>query len=132
MITVELATRLRDAGLPWTPAAGDRFVILSPGMEQDVFYLADMIADLHEFASGKVVGFNGTTEWALDSVAFDQVLWLPREDQLREAIGAALLTLQRVDGGFVATVTRNGVPHRETDIDAERAYARALLALLSD
>ena len=38
--------------------------------------------------TGDVIGFNGTTEWALDSIELDHVLWLPREDQLRELMGA--------------------------------------------
>ena len=37
MITVELAGRLRAAGLPWSPASGDRFVIAAREMEGDVF-----------------------------------------------------------------------------------------------
>ena len=34
-----------------------------------------------------MLGFNGTTEWALDSLKTEQVLWLPREGQLRAEIG---------------------------------------------
>ncbi|MFC5272404.1 hypothetical protein [Brachybacterium sacelli] len=30
--------------------------------------------------------FNGTTEWALDSVEQHEAIWIPREDQLRTAL----------------------------------------------
>jgi hypothetical protein len=139
VITVELARRLRDAGMPWTPASGDRFVVARPGMEADVFVLADLLAEVHDFVDGAVIGFNGTVEWALDSVALADVVWLPREEQLRAALGDRFVRLEAVPGGYVV-VTRPpddggraaaaSAGGRHTDLDAERAYARALLAAL--
>ncbi|MBK8470303.1 MAG: pilus assembly protein CpaE [Candidatus Phosphoribacter sp.] len=128
MISVELAERLRRAGLPWEPAAGDRFVVRVPGMESDVFVLSDVVAEVHEFVDGVVVGFNGTVEWALDSVAIDQVLWLPRETQLRQALGESFVGLEVVPMGFAVELADGS---RHADIDAEDAYARAVLALLA-
>src|SRR3954447_16309658 len=83
MISVELARALRDSGLAWHPKAGDNFVIDRIEADEEVFTLSDMTVEAHEFSSGTVLGFNGTTEWALDSVALEEALWLPREDQLR-------------------------------------------------
>ncbi|MBD8486732.1 pilus assembly protein CpaE [Frigoribacterium sp. CFBP 8759] len=100
MLDHALARRLRDAGLRWRPRAGDRFVIETPGFDGDVFTLSDMTIEVHEYPTGTELGFNGTTEWALDSVAADDSLWLPREDQLRELLGPVFRGLARhVDTG---------------------------------
>ena len=56
-------------------------------MDDDVFVLSDMTVEVHDLPSGRVIGFNGTTEWALDEVAQRDALWIPREDQLRELLG---------------------------------------------
>ena len=86
---------------------------------------------MHRFENGNVIGFNGTTEWALDSVEQDDVVWLPREEQLRDLLGAAFVRLEQVTGGYAVTATAgNGEDRRFVDIDAERAYARALLVRL--
>ncbi len=131
MLTLELAQLLKSSGLPWTPASGDRFVVPVSDMEEQVFVLSDITADIHRFASGDVIGFNGTTEWALDSIEQQDVVWLPREDQLRELLGAAFVQLERVTGGYAVTATSAvGVDGRFVDIDAERAYARAVLSRL--
>jgi len=86
---------------------------------------------VHHFATGDVIGFNGTTEWALDSVEQDKVVWLPREDQLRDMLGEAFVSLETLEGGYAVSVLgRAGAVERHADIDAERAYARAVLARL--
>ena len=69
MITVEQARRLRKAGALWVPSAGDRFVVPDRDMDDDVFVVSDMTVEVHDYPGGKVIGFNGTTEWALDSIA---------------------------------------------------------------
>ncbi|MBK0296429.1 hypothetical protein IAE22_30675, partial [Bacillus sp. S34] len=63
-----LAAALRDAGLRWHPTTGDRFVIDKPGVDDDVYTVSEMTVERHDYPSGTVLGFNGTTEWALDSV----------------------------------------------------------------
>lgn len=133
MLTIELARRLVNAGLQWAPATGDRFVLSVDGMEDEVFVISDLTVDVHHFASGDVIGFNGTTEWALDSIEQSKVVWLPREDQLRELVGPAFVALERMDGGYAAVMrTGAGGLERCIDIDAERAYARAVLRRLED
>jgi hypothetical protein len=132
VITVELATRLRDAGLVWTPASGDRFAIPDRDLDGQVFVVSEMTIDTQELPTGAVMKFNGTTEWALDSIAQDEVIWLPHEAQLRDLIGPAFRRLEPAGSGFaVEAVARDGSPIRELDVDAERAYARVLLALLA-
>jgi len=131
MLTIELATRLAAAGLDWTPARGDRFVVPVKDMEDEVFVISDLTIDVHPFTTGDVLGFNGTTEWALDSVERSKVVWLPREDQMREMLGAAFVSLEQLEGGYaVGLRAGDGDLVRHVDIDAERAYARALLAHL--
>jgi hypothetical protein len=135
MITVELARRLRAAGLEWTPGPGDRFVMADPAVRvgaglDDVFVVSEMTVDVADGPTGPLIRFNGTTEWALDSVEQNDVIWLPREAQLRERLGQAFRRLEAVPGGFVVVLA--GEPEeRHVDIDVECAYARAVLALLS-
>jgi len=60
------------------------------------------------------------------------VIWLPREAQLRERLGTAFRRLEAVPGGFVVVLAgAAGQDERHVDLDAECAYARALLALLA-
>src|SRR5690606_8027419 len=96
MISTGLARELRDAGLQWTPIPGDAFQIAGPDFEGDVFHVSDMTIEAHVYPTGTVLGFNGTTEWALDSVALDDALWLPREDQLRDLLRDTFVSLERI------------------------------------
>lgn len=130
MITVELATSLRTAGLKWTPATGDRFVVADRGMDADVFVLSDMTIEVHELPEGRMIGFNGTTEWALDSVEHEQALWLPRESQLRELLAGTFRALEATPDGWRVRIEVNGTPHETEHADAEQAYGLALLYLL--
>ncbi|HKG51733.1 MAG TPA: hypothetical protein VKB14_14950 [Actinomycetales bacterium] len=131
MISIDLARRLRSAGVSWTPKRGDRFVVPDRDMDDDVFVVSDMVIEVHHAPGGSFMGFNGTTEWALDSVEEHKVLWLPREDQLRELIGDRLLRLERTPKGWdVVTGTESDELVTSAD-DVETAYGTALLALLS-
>jgi hypothetical protein len=133
MISVELAARLRDAGLQWRPASGDRFVVANGNMDSEVFVVSELTIDVHHAPTGPLIRFNGTTEWALDSVPQEATVWLPREEQLRAAMGARFRRLETIGDGFAVVVEGlGGVEERHVDVDAERAYARALLALLGD
>ena len=131
MISLDLARWLRAAGLVWQPSAGDRFVVESAGMEEDVFVISDMTVEVHEFVDARFVGFNGTTEWALDSVGLDETLWMPHEHQLRGLLGLSFRSLSaRGAADFIVVAVVDG-EHREFEADAAaNAYARALLALL--
>ena len=92
-ISAELARALRDSGLVWRPAAGDAFVIDRVEADDEIFILSDMTVEAHHFPTGTELGFNGTTEWALDSVPLEDALWLPQEHQLRELLGVAFVSL---------------------------------------
>ena len=127
MISTALARALRDSGLVWKPRAGDAFRIDLIEVDDEVFVLSDMTVEAHAFSTGTVLGFNGTTEWALDSVDIDDALWLPHEHQLRDALGTAFVSLT---SGFLVTATIDKHVRTFQADDAANAYARALLALL--
>ena len=130
MISTDLALALRDAGLVWHPASGDRFQLDEPEFEADVYTVSEMTIEPRSFPTGVILAFNGTTEWALDSVDLDQALWLPREDQLRELLGDRLASVHRTDSGWeVRYAAGDGTRHTVTDADLECAYALALLTL---
>ena len=127
MITVDLAAQLRAAGLRWSPTTGDRFVVANRSMDDEVFVLSTMTVDVHQFPTGPVIGFNGTTEWALDSLEQDEALWLPAEDQLRDLLGSAFVSLGRDGADWVVALADGG---RSTGPTPAEAYGRALLAHL--
>lgn len=130
MISLDLALRLKAAGLSWTPASGDRFHIPDRDLDETVFVVSEMTIETQQLESGAVVKFNGTTEWALDSIPQDEVVWLPHESQLRSLLGERFVRLDAVPDGFVVVVEAGNGVERHIDIDAERAYARALLSVL--
>ena len=131
VLSIDLARALRDAGLRWQPARGDTFVMPDRGMDSDVFVLSDMTIDVHQFPTGPVIGFNGTTEWALDSVEKSQTLWVPAEHQLRELLGDAFAGLAPTGDGYRVTLRVDGATSGFEGPDAAEAYARALLHLMT-
>ncbi|NNM47226.1 hypothetical protein [Knoellia koreensis] len=129
MISVELARQLAQAGVLWEPSPGDRFTIDQPNVVGEVFWISHLTIDVHTFQGQPLIGFNGTTEWALDSVTLDTALWLPREDQLRGLLGDRFVALRSgADGWVVDVVDPNLGPASFIDPDAESAYALALLS----
>ena len=143
MLGVDVARQLKKAGLTWKPGAGDRFAIPDRDLDEDVFVLSNMTIEVYNVPEGRVIGFNGTTEWALDDVEIEETIWLPREDQLRELLGGTFRVLRRIDSGpstdsGPGTDSGYGV---DTDLlgvvrtffapTPEGAYAAALLHLLA-
>ncbi len=127
MISRDLAQRLSPL-LDWQPENGDRFFIPRPEIADSVFTVSDMVVELREHAGRTAFHFNGTTEWALDSVESEDAVWLPREDQLRDALGDAFLSLDKISAGFVVSARGPaGAHHTENVPQAEDAYALALL-----
>ncbi len=136
MISWDLALALREAGVRWHPASGDRFRLLGVGPEGDVFTVSDMTIEPHEFDTGVVLGFNGTTEWALDSVALEDALWHPLESQLRALLGGTFRWLQRFveDDDHAAYLVEIELAGRKVAFrghDPADAYGEALLHLVT-
>ena len=130
MISTELAVALREAGLVWRPASGDRFQLDEPEFEADVFTVSEMTIEPREYATGAILAFNGTTEWALDSVALEDALWLPREDQLRELLRATFRSLTRLEDAYRVDAVIQGEPLSFEHPEPADAYALALLELV--
>ncbi|WP_353826384.1 pilus assembly protein CpaE [Agromyces sp. SYSU T0242] len=136
MISRDLAQQLRDAGLAWHPQSGDRFQLDLPSnveaeAEADTFTVSEMTIETHEHGTGTILGFNGTTEWALDSVALGDAIWLPREDQLRELLRATFRALRRLPDAFEVEIEVGGERLAFEHPDAAEAYGLALLALIA-
>jgi hypothetical protein len=135
VITRELAADLRRAGLAWSPVKGDWFVVPDKGLDDLEFVISDMVIETMRMALGRqMLAFNGTTEWAMDTLAASDALWLPREDQLRDILGEAFMALEHLPGetpGYVVTTLIGNTEQRFVDVAVEAAYARAALALLA-
>ncbi len=133
MISEGHAAALRDAGLHWHPQPGDRFVLPGRDLDGQVFTLSEMTIEPHHYATGTILGFNGTTEWALDAVAQDEALWLPSEEQMRGLLGATFVSLTTLGPRRYAVTTRSAAgleTSYRADVAAD-AYAMALLDLIS-
>lgn len=128
MITIEQAARLRKAGVLWAPAAGDRFVVPDRNMDNDVFVVSDMTIEVGDYQGTKMIGFNGTTEWALDNIEQREVIWLPREGQLRDLLGPSFRSLSAVPEGYRVELADS----THTAPDAEQAYADAVIHRLDN
>jgi hypothetical protein len=131
VIGVQVAQQLKDAGLVWKPAPGDRFAIPDRDLDDQVFVLSNMTIEVYRVPEGRVIGFNGTTEWAMDDVEIDEALWLPREDQLRELLGGTFRGLRRSATGYSVETSLLGEDRVFDAAGPEQAYAQALLHLLA-
>jgi hypothetical protein len=134
VISRQLAAALRAAGLEWHPAKGDWFVIPDRDLDEVEFVVSDMVVETRRLGlGGDLLMFNGTTEWALDSLEAGEAIWLPREDQLRAVLGEAFIGLEHLPGetpGYAVSMLLGDTEQRYVDVDVEGAYARAALALL--
>ena len=136
VLSLDLALALRDAGLHWEPRPGDAFAVPDRDLDDQVFVLSDRSVQTLQPPDGPpILAFNGTTEWALDSLEAREAVWLPREDQLRARLGPSFVSLERVPGrrgGGAVTGSGDGGPVGDTSTSTpEAAYARAVLALLA-
>ncbi|MBW3604861.1 MAG: pilus assembly protein CpaE [Actinobacteria bacterium] len=127
MISVNLARELRDAGLRWEPASGDQFVIPDRDLDDRVFSISEMTIDVRSSPVGRLIAFNGTVEWALDSIMQREVIWMPSEGQLRDLLGDRFIALERVPAGLRCVVDFDGHRMEYVDANAANAYGRAVL-----
>jgi len=128
MISIDLARRLRDAGLHWEPEDGDRFFIPDRDLDEETFSVSNMTVGVRRVASGLEISFNGAVEWALDAIMKHEVVWLPSERQLRELLDERFVALEVVSGGFRCEAAIDGRRRSFTADAASDAYALALLA----
>ncbi len=130
--SVDLARQLRDAGLEWHPREGDRFHIPDRDFGDRVWAISEMVIEPRQNIMGeRELAFNGTVEWALDSIVKKEVVWVPTEGQLRRLLSDRFVALYREDDGRHACVIRlAGEPITYHGDTAPDAYATALLATL--
>jgi hypothetical protein len=134
MLTLTTARTLREAGLVWKPQNLDFFAIPMPEFEDQVFAINDMTVLAESLYGQPAITFHGTVEWALDHLLQGEVVWLPREEQLRELLEERLLgepqpalTLETSRYGYRCTINTGGEIAAFEDFDASEAYAAALL-----
>ncbi|KTR95032.1 pilus assembly protein CpaE [Microbacterium testaceum] len=130
MISTEMALALREAGLVWHPRSGDRFQLDEPEFDADVFTVSEMTVEPRDYPTGRILAFNGTTEWALDSVATEDALWLPSESQLREMLRSAFRSLRRLPDTYEVEIAVGGASVVFEHPEPADAYALAVLELL--
>lgn len=135
MISVELARRLRGAGLTWQPAERDFFALLDRNLDGQVFVVSQLTALLQLYNGQPVITFHGTSEWALDYVLVADAVWLPSETQLRALLEARIehdtpMLLARTTAGYELELKIGGVRFTFDAPRAEDAYGLALLHLL--
>ena len=130
VISLDLARRLHDAGLAWSPANGDWFWLPERDLDEAVFTVSDMVVEVRDLPGGRCFAFNGTTEWALDDVEEHEAVWLPRLDQLLDVLGTHFLSLTARSGGHVVRVQAGQGEEEHVDVGATDAAARSVLSLL--
>jgi hypothetical protein len=139
MLSLSLARQLKEAGLEWQPALNDFFAIPDRGMDDEVFVLSDIFANVEWLRGQLAVTFHGAVEWALDHVLVTEVLWLPSETQLREELqrrlaeaGTSEVHLVSTREGCMCEFRLEGQQRRFEAPDASEAYAAALLSMLRE
>ncbi len=131
LVSVSLARRLKALGLEWKPRIGDRFMVPDRHLDDHVFALSDMVVEMRDSIGGiPELAFNGTVEWALDSIIQSEVVWLPTETDARDALGTAFIALYAEADEFVCVARIDDAPTSFTGASAAEAYATALVALL--
>ncbi len=130
-LSLQLARRLRDGGLMWQAEPGDRFAIPDRGLDDRVFAINDMVIEVRDVIGERELAFNGTVEWALDSILQAEVIWLPSEAQLRTVLGDRFVALYRDDDGYACVARIDGRPITFTAPTAADAYGEACLAALT-
>jgi hypothetical protein len=137
MLSIAMARQLQQAGLNWIPAQHDFFTLPDSELADKVFIITDMMAYVELLQGRPVATFHGTVEWALDYVTIAELLWLPREEQLRQLLLDKLVAesdpavhLESTPGRTVCRITFQGQTRAFEAANAADAYAAALSHVL--
>ena len=137
MISLPLAKQLKKAGLTWQANINDFFAIPDRGLDDRVFVISELQSSLDIFRGWPVVTFHGSAEWALDYILTTEVVWLPREEQIRREVISQLssdetseLNLNYKAGIFNCAIFHQGDWHHFEDPKGIDAYGKALLFML--
>lgn len=135
LIRLSLAKKLKEKGLSWIPRWYDFFAV--PAIEDRIFVLSDMMAEIQTQQGGTAITFNGAVEWSLDYVWQMEAIWLPTESQLRHLLQIYLakecqpaVVLTCYPDQYVCQIQYQGQNFTFTGIEASDVYGEALLAIL--
>lgn len=141
MIPLTLALELKEAGLKWIPDINDFFAIPHSDMDDRIFVMSDMMTVPVTLQGWPAITFHGTSEWAMDYIFMEEVVWLPTEEQLRQELVFRLdqseetteftLTLER-NGRYTLHISYQNTPLTFTAPTAGQTYAEALLHILKN
>lgn len=139
MLSLTLAQQLKAAGLPWTPAQNDFFAVPDRGLDDVIFVISDMTVLVEKLGGQMAVTFHGVVEWALDHILIAELVWLPSETQLREALEQRLigevqpaLSLVSTPDGYRAEIRYQGQTLTFEAFGVSEVYGTALLHLLEN
>jgi len=137
MISLALAQKLKAAGLSWNLDANDFFAIPDRGMDDNVFVITNTTVLVEKISGKLALTFHGAVEWALDYVMVTELVWLPREEQLRAMLEQHLigqpepsLVLFSTADGYRCEVQFKGKFLAFEAFGASDAYGQALLYVL--
>jgi len=137
MIPLTMAVDLKNAGLIWQADIHDFFGIPDRGLDDRIFVISDLMANLDIFRGWPVVTFHGAAEWALDYIFTTEVVWMPTESQLREELENLLLgeealqlQLTLLNQGYRCDIIYQGQPLSFTAVTVSEAYGLAVLHIL--
>ena len=139
MIPLTLATDLKEAGLKWIPDINDFFAIPDSEMDDRIFVMSDMMTSPTTLQGWPAITFHGTSEWAMDHIFMEEVVWMPTEEQLRQELVFTLdqseekteLRLELGENGrYTLHITHQNNPLAFTAPTAGETYGQALLHIL--
>jgi hypothetical protein len=139
VLSLVLAQQLKTAGLDWKVAKNDFFIIPDRGLDDTVFVISDMTVLVETLFGAQAVTFHGAVEWALDHVEVAELVWIPREDQLRDTLEQYLigerepsLVLISTADGYRCEIQFQGKFLAFDAFGAGDAYGTALLYILQN
>ncbi|GAC1386069.1 MAG: hypothetical protein NVSMB42_06250 [Herpetosiphon sp.] len=136
MISFGLAQQLHVAGITWNPTNGDLFVVPGSDLQDQTFVISEQSAFIQKVNGVIMIAFHGTSEWALDHVIVEDVVWLPTETQLRTWLVDHLpsnvpIGLQREAETYTCTIGTRGSRRDFTASKGEDAYGMAVLHVIA-
>lgn len=139
MLSLVVAQQLKKGGLDWKIAKNDFFVIPDRGLDDTIFVISDMTVLVETLSGALAVTFHGSVEWALDHVEVAELIWIPREDQLRHMLEQYLigvrepsLVLISTADGYRCEIQFQGQFLAFEAFGAGDAYGKALLYILQN
>ena len=141
MIPLILATELKESGLKWLPDINDFFAVPDSDMDDRIFVMSDMMTEPTTLKGWPAITFHGTSEWAMDYIFIEEVVWIPTEEQLRQELVFMLdqsekkteLRLELGENGrYTTTITFQHTPLTFSAPTAGETYALAVLHILKN